>query len=413
MESYPVVIIGAGVAGLTCAHYLHKKQIPFILIESSADVGGRIWTDKIDGFLLDKGFQVFLTSYPEAKHILNYDSLDLKAFRSGAIIRQNKRFVKLVNPLKEPFLAFSALFSPVGSLPDKFRILQLTQELKDLQEDEIFAQKATSTLDFLKSYGWSEKMIDSFFKPFFGGVFLERELNTSSNFFRFVFKQFAASDAVLPAGGIQEIPRQLAASLPANSIRTNTPVKHINGSTVELISGEQIQARNLVVAVDELASAGLLGNKIQPVFNATSCIYFSANRSPLDTDMLVINSEEQGLINNLCVPSDIAPAYAPSGKALISVSIVKKHSFTEAQLVEKVKEELVAWYGNEVLSWQHLKTYSLPQALPAFPASEPAKKNLKWNDTTFICGDYMAYPSLNGAMATGRQVAESIAASGR
>jgi protoporphyrinogen oxidase len=409
MQHFTVIIIGAGVAGLTCANYLHQKSLPFVLLESSDEVGGRVRTDQVDGFKMDRGFQIFLTSYPEAKRILDYDALQLKAFRSGAVIRQKDRFIQLVNPLKEPLSALPDLFSPVGSLLDKIKILKIVAELGSKTIEEIFAQPAVSTIDFLKKYGWSQKMIENFFKPFFGGVFLERDLLTSSNFFEFVFKQFAVSDAVLPAAGIQAIPDQLAAKLPSGTIRTKTQVKGIEGNTVYLTTGESLHGDNIVLAVDAAAAAKLHKSAHKLQFNNTSCLYFEAPVSPLNTPMLVINGNEPCLINNMCVPSDIAPSYAPPGKALISVSIVKHHTLSEEELIEGVYKELTEWYGGQVQQWKHLRTYHIPQALPAFTAAEPSNKKLQLSDHLFRCGDYTAYPSLNAAMQTGREVASLVA----
>lgn len=409
MQHHPVVIIGAGIAGLTCATYLYRKTVPFILIESSEQVGGRVKTDRINGFQLDRGFQVFLTSYPEAKKVLDYEELRLQAFRSGAIVRQNNKSFQLVNPLKEPLAAVSDLFSPVGTLADKIRILRFAAGLSSKKDEDIFNQTAVSTYDYLKKYGWSEQIIDNFFKPFFGGVFLERELITSSNFFEFVFKQFAVSDATLPMKGIQAIPEQLAAKLPVEVIRKGITVKGLENNKIYLSNGEVLVADFIVLAADATPAAQLQGKDQHIPFNNTSCMYFEAPLSPLQTPMLVINSDRNNLINNFCVPSDIASAYAPAGKSLISVSIIKQHTYSDEQLNEKVINELTQWFGSQVNEWNHLKTYHIPQALPSFRPGDNAAKNLKISESMFRCGDYTAYPSLNAAMQTGREVASMVA----
>jgi protoporphyrinogen oxidase len=409
MQYYPVIIVGAGIAGLTCAYYLHQKSVPFIVLESADEVGGRVRTDHVNGYLLDRGFQIFLTSYPEARKLLDYNALNLNAFRSGAIIRQGKRFVQLVNPLKEPLAALPDLFSPVGSLLDKIKILKLAAELRSKTNEEIFSMPASSTIDYLKMSGWSDQIIENFFKPFFGGVFLERELITSSNFFKFVFKQFAVSDAALPSAGIQAIPEQLAAKLPEGTVRKNTFVKGITDNEVCLSNGEILQAGSIVLAVDAAAAAKLQGSAHKLQFNNTSCVYFAAPHSPLDTPMLVINGNGQSLINNMCVPSDIAPTYAPPGKSLISVSIVKPHSLTDSDLIQTITLELVQWFGAQVHQWQHLKTYHIPQALPVFTAEDSSAKDRQLSEYLFRCGDYTTYPSLNAAMQSGREVASIIA----
>jgi phytoene dehydrogenase-like protein len=411
MEHHPVVIVGAGVAGLSCARYLQEKGIASTVLEAGDAVGGRVRTDRIEGFLLDRGFQVFLTSYSESKRLLNYEALQLQNFRSGAIIRDRNRFIELKNPLKEPLAAFSALAAPVGSLGDKMKVAQLGLKLIGMPDEKILAQPAVRTIDFLREYGWSEKMIRVFFKPFFGGVFLERELATASNFFQFVFKQFAIGDAALPAKGIQAIPDQIASTLPKECVRTNTEVLRIAGKTIYLPGGETLQPRTLVLAVDEAAVVTLMG-KEKPVtpqaFNTTTCTYFAADQSPIQKRLLTLNPNDASVVHNLCVPSDVAPSYAPEGKALISVSTQGKAPLTDKELTEKIRQELSGWYGESVQKWRHLKTYRISCALPQYQPGSTQVLPLQLSDHLYRCGDYTQYPSLNAAIASGRHVAEMI-----
>ncbi len=409
MEKQPVIIIGAGVAGLTCANYLNRYNIPFTILEAGDAAGGRVRTDYVDGFQLDRGFQIFLTAYPEAKKILDYDALELKTFRQGAIIRQNGRFTKLVNPLREPMTAPRTLMAPIGSIPDKMKVVKLTAQLAPLDDAGIFSQPASSTIAWLSNYGWSEKMIRTFFQPFLGGIFLEKELITSSNFFQFVFQKFYKGDAALPSRGIGALAEQLAAALPAGSLRTGVAVNSISGKTVQLAGGETLTGSAVVVATGATAAARLLNQSPDQVFNQTTCVYFSADASPLDTPMLVINADPRGLVNNLSVPSDVAPRYAPPGKSLISVSVAGDHTLPGPQLVRAVRDELTGWFGEAVSGWQHLKTYVIPEALPRFTADQPEHKVLKLADGLYRCGDHTAYPSYNAAMLTGRMVAGMIA----
>jgi protoporphyrinogen oxidase len=404
-----VIIIGAGVAGLTCATYLQEKNIPFTILESSNSIGGRVQTDQVEGFLLDRGFQILLTAYPEAQRLLNYDALNLKKFQSGAMIRMEDDSVStMANPFKEPSTLFSTLFSKVGTLADKMRILRLVFEVEDLKDDEIFQRKGVSTLEYLENFGFSEQMIHYFFKPFFGGVFLENQLVTSSNFFEFVFKQFYKGDAAIPALGIQEIPKQIAVGLPHNSIRFNTKVIKIQDKTVWLESGEKLLAEKIVLATDAYQADKLLGKTPDRKFNTTTCTYFSAESSPLKRQMLMLNANRNSVVHNLCVPSDIAPDYAPKGKSLISVSTQGLDLFDEQNLAKKIKIELRKWFGNEVENWQYLKSYHIPQALPTYKQASMISP-IKITENLYQCGDQTAYPSLNATMLTGRLVAEELA----
>ncbi len=407
-----IVIIGAGIAGLTCAKYLKDKGIEALILEASFGVGGRVRTDIVDGFKLDRGFQVLLTSYPEARKLLNYNDLRFKFLPSGARIRQGNTFSVMPNPLKNFTTAPEALFAPVGSFWDKLKVLQLNLSLKNAAEPTtVQSIDKQTTLDFLKEFGYSDTIIERFFRPFFRGVFLEKDLKTDARFFKFLFSQFAKGDVVVPENGMQAIAEQIAAHLSPHQIRLNKAVEKIVGKTIYLENGETIEAEKIVLATNASATAQILREKPTVSFNTTDCLYFSSDLplSIFSKPYLIINANDNELIDHLVVMSDFAPSYAPKGKTLISVSLVGKNKHSEQDLVEKVGKELRIWFG-EKYNWQHLRTYRIPEALPQYFEAPPQYKTLKVNDFMYRCGDYMAYPSLNAAMKTGREVAEMLSA---
>lgn len=410
-----IVIIGAGIAGLTCAKYLKDAGIEATILEASDAVGGRVRTDIVDGFKLDRGFQVLLTSYSEARKLLNYKDLRFEIMPSGARIRRGNNFFVMPNPLKNIETAPQALFAPVGSFWDKLKVLQLNFSVRNaLAPDVSHPQKAQTTLAFLKDFGYSDAIIERFFRPFFRGVFLEKGLKTDATFFKFLFRQFAQGDVVVPANGMQAIPEQIAAHLNRKQIRLNTPVERIEGKTVFLKNGETIVADKIVIATDAPVAKKLLNEQYVTPFNSTDCAYFYTDR-PLSisgNSYLIINSNPDELIDHFVVLSDIAPTYAPAGKTLISVSVVGKNDLSETDLNQKIQAELTQWFG-DTHAWQHLKTYRIPNALPQYFDGSKKYKSLKINDFTFRCGDYTAYPSLNAAMKTGREVAELLMESRR
>jgi len=410
----PIVIIGAGMAGLTCANYLHRAGLPVVVLEAAEAVGGRVRTDvTADGFRLDHGFQVLLTKYPEVQRMIDYGALNLKAFRSGAVIRlPDGRETTLQNPLQNSLAAFPALTSPIGTLADKLRILSFVQHVRSHSAEELLARPATDTLTFLRRYGWSEQIIDTFFRPFFGGVFLDRSLTTASNFFEFVFQQFVEGEAVVPALGMQQIPEQLAQRLPAGTVRLNTPAEAVEGTTVRLRGGETLTAAAVVVATDGNITAHLLPHLPQlhaTAWRRTTCTYFSAPASPGRRDKLLrLNAAHGQMAHNVCFPSDVSPDYAPAGHTLVSVSTHGEHHLPETTLVAMLHAELMVWFGEEAAQWKHLRTYHIPCALPVYANGPAQHQDLKLTDTLYRCGDYTAYPSLNAAMASGRQVAEML-----
>jgi phytoene dehydrogenase-like protein len=404
-----VIIVGAGIAGLTCAKYLKDRGIQSLILEASDGVGGRVRTDLHEGFRLDRGFQILLTAYPEAQRLLNYESLDFQAFTSGAMIRNTveNNFSVMANPFKEPSKLMSSLTSNIGSLTDKMRVLRLIMDTSNIQE-EVFENQGISTIEYLRNYGFSEGMIQQFFRPFFGGVFLENELNTSSSFFKYIFGKFYEGDAVIPAKGIQQISEQIAKMLYVGTVKLNTKVIKIDGNYVYLENGDRLFGEKIILATDGFQADKLLGKNPERKFNSTTCTYFSAERSPLKEKMLALNPNRASMIHNLCVPSDISPAYAPAGKSLISVSTHGFDLYDKEELAKNIKRELVTWFGQEVETWQHLRTYHIPQALPSFGINQLGANSLKLSEILYQCGDATAYPSLNAAMATGRKVAEMI-----
>jgi phytoene dehydrogenase-like protein len=412
----PVVIVGAGMAGLTCAVYLEQANQPVLLLDASDGVGGRVRTDVVDGFRLDRGFQIFLTAYPEAERLLNYTALDLRAFRSGALIRHDDNWLHLLNPLREPTTALQTLASPVGTLADKFRILSLLRRCQSLSLDELFNQPPQTTLDFLLEMGFSEQMLTRFFRPFFGGVFLEDALSTSSNFFQFCFRMFYAGDAAVPNAGMGAIPAQLASRLRPGTLRLNAPVVSVTDGRVGLASGEVIEAGAVVLAVDADQSARLLGQATPSArdFSHTTCTYFAANESPNPEKLLMLNTKRSSAVHNIAVISDVAPGYAPSDQTLISVSTQGLDWVDEATLTAQIRKELTGWFGAGAGAWRHLRTYHLSQALPAYSPDQagtgPLRQPLRLANGLYQCGDQTSYPSLNAAMQTGRLVAEMLLA---
>ena len=406
-----VIVIGGGLAGLACASELHDSDVSCMLLEASDRVGGRVRTDKIDGFLLDRGFQVFLTAYPEARATLDYESLDLQRFEPGALIRYSGKFHRLSDPWRRPQHALSTLFSPVATLADKLRIARFRRDTTRAELHDIYNRTQQTTIELLRDRGFSDVIIDRFFRPFLGGVFLDGDLETSSRMCEFVFRMFSQGDAALPAGGMGEIPRQLANRLPDDLIRTDAAVASIEDTDVLLASGDRLSAGAVVVAVAAPVARQLLGDPYPADGRSVTCLYFAAPRPPIREAILVLNGDGTGPINNLCVPSQVSRSYAPDGQSLVSVTVLGHHS-DEQQLLADVHKQLQEWYGTAVATWRHLKTYVIDYALPVQspPALQPVAKPAQFRAGVFVCGDHCDTGSINGAMASGRRAAEAVIA---
>lgn len=404
-----VIIIGAGLAGLCCGIVLRNAAVPFVILEASDAVGGRIRTDRQNGFLLDRGFQIFLSAYPEAKSLLNYDALDLKSFWPGALVRSNGKFHTVADPMREPFHAIQTLCAPVGTFADKLRVAELRYRLLSGENTYATAHRS-STKGALKERGFSDMMIQKFFRPFLGGIFLDQNLATSADMFEFVFEMLARGDNTLPAHGMQAIPEQLASLLPPESIRLNTPVVSIDGNKVVLANGERMRGFAVVMATDELCCRNLLRTQSEARFNSQTCVYFTAPKAPFEEPILVLNGDDDGIVLNLTVPSNVSKSYAPDGSALISTVLAGDPALTDTALEQAIREQMTSWYGQSVRTWKHLRTYRIKYALPdqSPEALAERQKHYKNMQSLYFCGDYKEGASINGAMVSGRKAGEEV-----
>ena len=275
-----VIIIGGGMAGLTAARVLHQNGINFLLLEATDRVGGRVKTDQIDGYRLDHGFQVLLTAYPEAKKWLNYEKLHLKSFSPGSLVLYpNGQMDQIGDPLRDPSSLVSTMASNVGSLKDKLAILKLKKRLSKTSIDSIFIKEEKTTYETLNAdYGFSPKMVDNFFRPFYSGIFFENDLNTSRRMFDFVFKMFSEGDVCVPNTGMGAVSEYMASFIPDDQILLNTRVKSIEKDEVITEGGQKIQAPHIILATE---ANGLVKDykTVNSVYQNTIHLHFS-NRCP-------------------------------------------------------------------------------------------------------------------------------------
>lgn len=408
MPDTDVLILGAGLAGLCCARRLMQCGIRFQILEASDGVGGRVRTDRVDGFLLDRGFQVYLPAYPEGIRVLDLPELQLRPFRRGALVRYKGRFHRVSDPVENPWYAFCSLFNPIGSLSDKVRVGLLKQQILSRPLEKLIAAHDRLTLDELRIHAnFSPKLIERFFRPWLGGVFLEHDLRTSSRFFRFVFRMFALGGAAIPIEGMGAIPAQIAHRLPKDSIRLNAAVERIEMYEAWLRTGERVTARAIVVATDPRSAARLLNGAIpEPRMNSSTTLYFAANRSPVQEPTLTLNGEGIGPINTVAVMSDVAPSYAPDGQSLIAVTTIDSN-FNEGEVIN----QLVQWYGASTRDWRLLRTDRIRDALPDQSAGQldPWQRPIRIRPGLYVCGDHRDQSSIDGAMSSGFRTAQAIA----
>jgi hypothetical protein len=404
MSRPDVLVVGAGLAGLTCALELVKSGRSVQLLEAGERPGGRVRTDRVDGFLIDRGFQTLLTSYPEARRELDLEALRSGAFHPGALLRHGGSFHALSDPRRHFAAAWSTLTGPVGSLPDRWRMANLDGWLRRHVEAGLGGRPIAQAL---QDVGFSGTMIESFLRPFLAGVFLDGELQTPLRQLAFVWSMFSSGQAVLPADGMAAIPSQLAARLPADALRFDTAVRGVEPGAVTLDSGERLTADAVVVAAEGPVASRLLGDAVvDRPWRSVACLSFDAPRSPVDGPWLVLGSRDDGPVNNLCVPSEVSPGYAPSDRALVSATVLgERAAGTDEALEAEVRGQLGRWYGESVRDWRTLRIDRIRRALPTVAAA-PERAVLPRG--LHAAGDHLDMPSIHHAMASGRRAAEAV-----
>jgi predicted NAD/FAD-dependent oxidoreductase len=359
-----------------CARRLVDAGLRVTVLEASDGVGGRVRTDEVDGFLLDRGFQVLPTAYPEAKAALDYEALDLRLFERGAVVRRGDRFHTLADPRRSPVAGLRALARGSATPGDALALRRLlARHEQETTAAEVVAQSGLSDVG------------RAFLAAFLRGIFLERELTTSSAFLEFVLGTFSEGPAALPARGMGAIAEQLAHGL---DIVLETRVDHV----------EELRAEAVIVAAPDLVDDPGVR------WNGVSCVYFDAPEPPFERAWLLLDGDDSGPVDNVTVLTEVAPSYGPEGRALVSASVV---GGAEPDL-EAVRRQLAGWFGPVVRDWRHLRTYDIPRALPAYPLGVDLERDVRLREGLFACGDTRMHPSLNGALASGLRASEAVLA---
>ena len=402
LSSPEFVVVGAGLAGLTAAKVLSQSGREVLLLEKSDGVGGRVRTDQYKDFLLDRGFQVLLTAYPELPKHLNLSLLRLHSFESGATIFSDGHFSKVGDPFRNVSSIMSTAFTKTIGMQDKIKLLKLRNSL--IGRKKIYFQQKDDKriLETFEELGFTSKAIISFFKPLVGGIQLDPTLSGSTRLCFLVLKMLFIGDAAVPSRGMGAISEQLSKQINESSIRLTSSVDKVEGKKVILESGESFLPSNLIIATEGPATAKLLGQE-SPLSRSVSCIYFSASQAPSSSKAILLNGEKNGPALNVAIMSNISPSYSKNGKALIAVAIPNT---IKPDSMENVLIQMRKWFGDSVDSWEHIKTYSIEHGQPDLRPGDPFRKSIKNSEGVYICGDHRDTPSIQGALVSGRRAAE-------
>jgi phytoene dehydrogenase-like protein len=403
-----VVIVGAGLAGLVCARDLVACGVECLLLEASDGVGGRVRTDVVDGFQLDRGFQILLTAYPQVHKRLDLEELGVAHFEPGARIRAGERFHHVSDPLRRPLGIPRTIAAPIGSMADKARLARLVVDVRTHPVRALLRRPDVTTAERLEADGFSSAMIERFWRPLFAGIQLDPELEVSSRRFETILRMLASGPTGLPRQGIGAIAAQLASTLPPATVRLGARASAVNGAGVTLSDGEQIDARAVVVATEGPEAHRLLGRRVQdPGSRAAACCWFAARRPPLPGPVLVLDGDNSGPVKNLAVVSEVSPSYAPEGRALIAAAVPGPDALDPA-LDTRVRSQLARWFDSSETEWEHLRTDVIPHGQPSQAPPLHPRQRVALGEGLFVCGDHRDTASIQGAMFSGERTAAAV-----
>lgn len=395
-----VVIVGAGLAGLAAASHLHRAGVPCTVLEAGDGVGGRVRTDVVDGFRLDRGFQILNPAYPAIRRLVDVDALRLGRYWRAVRVADDNRVSLLGQPLDAPRALRDIAARRYLSAKDLAALAALSARVAAGPAKGIVDREDRTTLEELRHAGLSDRAVRTVFRPFLSGVFLEDELGTSSRFFQLVWRSFLRSAPSLPALGMGELPRQLARRLPTAAVRLGTPVERVRAGAVHTAGGDVWTARAVLVATDGSAAARLLGTP-EPRWNSGTTWYFAPPRSPLREPVIVVDARG-GPVVNTSVVSEVCPTYAPNDRALVSASALTSLPDSE------VRRALGRLYRTDATGWPLIGRYEIARALPAMPPPHEIRRDVRVGDGLYVCGDHRDTSSLQGALASGARAARAV-----
>ncbi|WRZ88699.1 FAD-dependent oxidoreductase [Streptomyces sp. NBC_01007] len=399
-----VLVVGAGLAGLACARDLAGYGFGVRVLEASDEVGGRMRSDPHEGFVVDRGFQVFNTSYPQVRRRLTLRDLRLRPFTPGILVHTEDGPLRFSDPTRGPRRLGDLRPGRLAGTRDLIALAALSGRDMLAPARSLKRGEDRTTRTALAAAGFSEEFVERFFRPFLSGVFLEDQLETSGRVFHLVWRSMLRGTLCLPGAGIGAVPRLLAEALPRDAVRLGTPVTRLTDDGVELDAGDELAARAVVVATGPGPAARLLPGLDLPPYRVVTTYYHAATRSPLAEPILLTDTRRRFL--NTCVLSEVVRGYAPPGMSLIATSVLGHDGEGREALL---RDALAEVYGADTAGWDLLTVRTVPDALPAMPPPQPLGRTARVAPGRYVCGDHRATGSVQGALASGARAAREVA----
>jgi phytoene dehydrogenase-like protein len=422
-----VLIIGGGVAGLCAAIVCERSGVSWRLLEASDRIGGRVSSRIVDGCTIDHGFAVLLSSYTEIARFIDWDALEVRALRASARVWNGERFRSIAHPLAHPAGGVAGLFSGLLSMRDIAALLPLALGAAwGVHIPDPTACRGMSTEQLLLKRGVSRELMDSFFRPFFGGVFLDPTLGYDAAPFKWRLSMFARGRATLPRRGMGAVSEQLRQALPHES-RCHLLVKcaaqsigsdpAAAGWSVVDSAGHAHSAQQVIVACDAHSARRLLPSLSARRWCSTVTMTWRVKTAHcpavLRRPELLLNGTGRGPVNHAVSPTSVWPDHAPHGESLVSGSVIDQDlcELSESELESRSRTQMESWFGSAVREWTHVATERIAHALPCqHPEDLAIRPSMRHASGVWIAGDHVSDGSIEGAMRSGRLAAESACA---
>ena len=403
MSRHDVVVVGAGLAGLTCSIQLHAAGHDVLVLEASDDVGGRVRTDVVDELILDRGFQQLNPAYPALRGLVDLAALDLNPFDAGLVVASHGHHTVIADPRRAPRHLGQSLSHATGSLREKLRFARYAARVAAMPRHRLKGRPDVPWGEAFEMAGIGGPLREGVIGPFLAGLLGEDVQESSRVFVDLLLRMFVRGTPALPARGMQALPAQLAAQLPIDAIQLGRRVQQVRPGSV-LTEDDEVEARSIVVATDGVAAAELSGIPF-PRMRGLTTYYHHVAASPGHQKMLHIDSERRGPVVNTAVVSDVAPSYCTRG-ALIATTVLGAH--TDSETERAARAQLAFIYGQDTDEWNEVARYPIAHALPAMLPPLDLRQPVDLGRGIFVAGDHRDTASIQGAIVSGRRTAAAV-----
>ncbi|MGW4028509.1 NAD(P)/FAD-dependent oxidoreductase [Streptomyces sp. NPDC004838] len=408
-----VIIVGAGVAGLSAALRLTSAGVSVSVLEAAPRPGGRMATEEIDGFRLDRVGQLLNTSYPGLRRTTGLEDLALRLFSPGVLVHSGGRLhrtAETVRRTREPgsargvFTLARALASAPRPL-DEARLGASLARLAGTSSGRLTARPERSVSAALAARGLPPRTVNGFLRPLLSALLCDPELTTSSRCADIALRGFARGRMCVPEGGAAALPERLAAALPPGTVLTGVRVKDASISRVSTEEYGELTCRALVLATGAREAAQLLPGLRVPPFHQVTVVHHTAPAPPPTGAALVLDADGSGPVTHTAVMSEVDPSRAPDGRVLISSTVLGP---PPPRPDRAVREQLARLYGVSTDDWNLLAVHHTAEAVPAMLPPHDPRRPVRVLAGLYVCGDHRDTGTVQGALFSGRRAADAI-----